>query len=313
MQASSVRSLYFVVNKSRPIRSLNYRRSKLAKMKQPNIISIQDLNDPRLDPYRQLKTNIPSRQEPGFIAEGKFVVERLLASDLAIFSVLLSEKRLSGFVDKLRPEVPAYLVPHKLASDLVGFDFHAGVLAYGRKPIVHLVTEFQHKLEGAESSETDGKVKSGAGRLLIACPETNLPDNLGSIIRLSAAFGADGLVVSQRAADPYGRRCVRVSMGNVFKIPTLSSHQFLADLLALKQSGYQLIACHQSPRSQDVRTFGWCEKNLLIFGNEAHGIPAEMLEICDHQLEIPISARVDSLNVSTAAGIILYEWSRRFG
>lgn len=282
-------------------------------MKQPNIIPIQDLNDPRLDPYRQLKTNIPPRQEPGFIAEGKFVVERLLASDLAVFSVLLSEKRLSGFADQLRPEVPAYLVPHQLASDLVGFDFHAGILAYGRKPIFHSVAEFQNKLQGAESPESDGSVNPAARHLLVACPETTLPDNLGSIIRLSVAFGAAGLVVSQRAADPYCRRCVRVSMGNVFQIATLSSHQFLADLLALKESGYQLLACHQSSVSQDVRKFGWSANSLLIFGNEAHGIPAEVLEICDDQLEIPISAKVDSLNVSTAAGIFLYEWSRRFG
>jgi len=265
------------------------------------IVPIQDIADPLLDPYRNLKNTIPRSQDPGFIAEGKLVVERLLASPLSIFSVLISEKKLAGFSRYLRPEVPILVVPHPLASELVGFDFHAGIMAYGQKPVFRLVHPFL---------ETIDQHAMGRGRILVACPETTLPDNLGSIIRLSVAFGADGLLVSQRSADPYSRRCVRVSMGNVFQIATLESQELLSDLATLRGAGYKLIACHQSAESKDVRHGCWGEKNLLIFGNEAQGISAPVLELCDHHLEIPIAANVDSLNVSTAAAIFLYEFSR---
>jgi tRNA G18 (ribose-2'-O)-methylase SpoU len=137
-----------------------------------------------------------------------------------------------------------------------------------------------------------------------------LPDNLGSIIRLSAAFGANGLIVTPQSADPYSRRCVRVSMGNIFQLPTLETQRLAEDFEFLRMQGYQILGCHQSSSSVDVRKYQWPQRVVMVLGNEATGIPNDIQRLCDQHVEISIAGQIDSLNVSTAAAILLYERSR---
>lgn len=261
---------------------------------------ILDVNDHRLDPYRNLKTNNPARWHSGFIAEGRWVVERLLESSLEIDSLLISEKRIETFSQTIKRDVPVWVVPHKLASELVGFDFHAGILGHGKRPDPD--TTLTHLLDFCQQQKQI---------TLVACPNTTLPDNLGSIIRLSAAFGVAGLIVTPQSADPYSRRTVRVSMGNIFRLPTVEIDNLQTQLAVFRKLGFQLVACHQSPQSVDLRTFSWPDKSIIILGNEAHGIPGCLVDACDHHVEIAITAGIDSLNVSTATGIVLYERSRQ--
>jgi tRNA G18 (ribose-2'-O)-methylase SpoU len=263
---------------------------------------IDDYADSRLDAYRELKYSNPTRWSNGFIAEGKWVVERLLQSNLDVLSVLVSEKRISRFAEKIQRDVQVFVVPHDLASQLVGFDFHAGILAHGKRPS-------SFRADGKRTQLIQWWNRSSC--TLVACPNTTLPDNLGSIIRLSAAFGADGLIVTPQAADPYSRRCVRVSMGNIFKLPTIETSSLTEDFQLLQQHQFQIIACHQSSSSLDVRNFQWPAKVVLVLGNEATGIPPEIMANCNEHLEIPIASEIDSLNVSTAAAIVLYERSRK--
>lgn len=265
---------------------------------------VENHEDPRLDPYRELKLSNPIRWSESFIAEGKFVVERLLNSDLEVSSVLVSEKRFANFRSSIQRDVMVLVVPHDLASQLVGFDFHAGIIASGRRP------------KGFFSDSNSGRFDCWVSHqeehcTLVACPNTTLPDNLGSIIRLSAAFGAQGLIVTSHSADPFSRRCVRVSMGNIFQLPTVESNRLLDDFKYLRDHGFQIIGCHQSSQSIDVRKFHWPTRIVLVLGNEATGIPQAIQQACDYHVEIPIASQIDSLNVSTAAGILLYEQSRQ--
>jgi tRNA G18 (ribose-2'-O)-methylase SpoU len=263
---------------------------------------ITDLDHPQLDPYRELKQSNPIRWSTGFVAEGKLVVERLLASELDVLSVLVSEKRLPGFLEQVRRDVLTLVVPHDLASQLVGFDFHAGILACGKRPSMFAV--------GSNPNRFDRWIQESDWCTLVACPNTNLPDNLGSIIRLAAAFGVHGLIVTPQSADPFSRRCVRVSMGNIFYLPTYETNRLTEDLAYFRGRGFRIIGCHQSPGSVDVRKYHWPKRVVMVLGNEANGIPLEIQQQCDQHVEIPIVSQIDSLNVSTAAGILLYERSR---
>jgi tRNA G18 (ribose-2'-O)-methylase SpoU len=267
------------------------------------VLRVNDYEDPRLDPYRELKLSNPTRWSEGFIAEGRFVVERLLNSKLEISSVLVSEKRFPNFATRIRRGVSVLVVPHELASRLVGFDFHAGVIAHGRRP-----SSF---FSGKNSERFDGWVQSTGHCTLVACPNTTLPDNLGSIIRLSAAFGVHGLIVTPQSADPFSRRCVRVSMGNIFQLPAFETDRLLDDFDLFKKKGFQIVGCHQSQQSVDARKYSWPNRVVMVLGNEATGIPEEIQQACDQHLEIPIASHIDSLNVSTAAAILLYEQSRQ--
>src|SRR5690349_2688612 len=96
-------------------------------------ISITDLDDPRVRPYRDLKASNLTRHGELFIAEGTKLVDRLLASDYETASVLLSEKREAEWLPRVSDEIPVYIVPESVGAQLVGFSFHVGVVACGRR------------------------------------------------------------------------------------------------------------------------------------------------------------------------------------
>jgi tRNA G18 (ribose-2'-O)-methylase SpoU len=182
------------------------------------LVPIASLSDPRLDPYRSLKQTNLTRDSGRFIAEGKLVVERLLASRFQVDSVLLSERRLPLWESLLRVgDSPVYVVSEETARQLLGFHFHAGVLACGRRGPRFTV----HDLLAALDTEP---------HLLVACPHMTDPDNLGSLIRVARALGVGGLLLGRGCCDPFSRRTLRVSMGNALELPIVESRDLADDL-----------------------------------------------------------------------------------
>jgi len=263
---------------------------------EPEFQWIESLDDPRLDVYRDLKKTNATRRSDVFIAEGRLVVERLLAAgDWELESVLVSAERLPRIRDRLRPGGLVYVVSHAACSELVGFKFHAGLLACGRRR-----PRWRVELpEGGPRQTT-----------LIACPQVSMPDNLGSIIRLAAAFRMAGVLVGPMSADPFSRRVVRVSMGNIFGIPVFEPPDFEAELARLVQAeGFEAVGASRSPRAEPLRAFQRAERTVLVLGNEATGLRADWEALCAREVTIEMAANVDSLNVSTAAGILMYAFS----
>ncbi len=257
-----------------------------------NRILVDRLDDRRLDPYRSLKTATLHRRAGLFIAEGDKVVERLLTSDFEVVSVLVSERRASALKPFEKRGFEALVIPDRLATELVGFRFHAGTMACGcRKPPPDLAT-------------------LAAASILVGCARIDDPENLGSIIRHCAAFGVGGLVLGPGCADPFSRRVIRVSMGNGFRLPILETNDLVADLLRLKnEHGFQLIASVLGRDAERVRGATVSGRAVILFGNEAHGLDPELVDICDRRVTIPMRSATDSLNVSVAAALILYEFS----
>ena len=258
---------------------------------------IKAAEDPRLDPYRSLKTATLQRKAGLFIAEGDKVVERLLESDFEVISILVSERRADAFRYLADSGIELLAVTDRLASQLVGFKFHAGVMACGRrKPSPGLA-------ELASSS-----------RLLVGCSRVDDPDNLGSIIRLCAVFGIDGLALGPGCADPFSRRVLRVSMGNGFRLPIAESANLAADLRRIKaEFEFQAIATVADERAEPLKAAPQLQRAIILFGNEAHGLDPALIALSDRCLTIPMRSGTDSLNVAVAAGIILYELSRNRG
>src|SRR5829696_675111 len=96
---------------------------------------IDSLDDPRVWHYRNLKDRELDRSGKWFIAEGEHVVRRLLASDFPVESVFLSEKR-GDFAGEVSGEVPVYVAPPGVMEQVMGFKFHSGIIACGRrKPV----------------------------------------------------------------------------------------------------------------------------------------------------------------------------------
>ena len=262
-----------------------------------NVVRINCLDDPRVAPYRNLKDHELDRQGRLFIAEGEYVVARLLASDFPVESVFLSDKRVAEIAPQVPPGVPVYAASADVMNGVLGMKFHSGVMACGRrKPRMTI----------------DDVVPKDRQRLtLVICPDVSNVENIGSIVRISAAFGADALVLGERCHDPFWRQAVRVSMGTVFRLPLAQSDDLLRDLARLKAEwGVELAATVLDVDAELLEHATRGPKLGLLFGGEAQGLEPPYVGACDRRVTIPMRMGTDSLNVSVAAGIFLYHFTK---
>lgn len=256
-------------------------------------LAVTDLDDPRLDAYRHLKRRNETRGAGSCIAEGPLVVRRLLESGRAVRSVLASERRVESIAADVPDEVPLYVVPQEVGEALVGFNFHVGLMACGDRP---------------ESADL-GAWLADCGRPLAiaACPDINDPENLGAILRLSAGFGLDLILLGPGCCDPYSRRVLRTSTGHALRLPIVESDDFDRDLQRLHEAGVETIATVLDPAAEPLRGFRRGRRSAVLFGNEAHGLAPAHVAACRRRVTIPMAPHADSLNVAVAAGIVLYE------
>lgn len=261
------------------------------------LIEIVALDDPRIEPYRNLKASHLSRHGRWFIGEGKRVVERMLESDYPVESVLISERRRAEWEPRVPPDIPLYVVPRELGEQLVGYNFHVGVVACGRR----------------KPSPTLDQVLSHDARTLtvVVCPNVDNPENLGAIIRISSAFGIDAVILGTACSDPFSRRVLRVSMGTVLRLPIVESDNLERDLTRLRDEWrIELAATVLDDAAERLDQITRPPRLGLLFGNEANGLEPRWKELCDRRLTIPMCHGIDSLNVAVAAGIFLYELTR---
>ena len=260
------------------------------------VIPITDLADPRLDVYRNLKQTNHTRWQQIFIAEGEKLVERLLESRLETLSILAAESHVERLLPRVPANVPIYSVRASEVDQLIGFQFHRGVLACGRRPIN---PTFEETWPAREQPLT-----------LVLCPDIKDPENLGTILRISAAFGVDGVIVGHEGTDPYSRRVLRVSMGTGFRLPVIQTDDWPAMLATLKSAGVETAATVLNPQAERLLTAERTPRFALALGCEGFGLPPDFVAQCDRQLTIQMAEGVDSLNVAIAAGIFLHHFSR---
>ena len=256
---------------------------------------VHSVDDPRIAIYRDLPKSNLTRPSGFFIAEGELLVRRLLASEFAVESVMLDERFQDALGLPFPPDVPVYVVPHEWMSQIVGFRFHRGVLACGRRR--------------ADLRLDEVLARAGTRLTVVACVSVNDPENMGGILRNSAAFGADLVVANSSCADPFSRRVLRTSMGTVFRLPLVSSRDIAADLRRLRDEFHvELAATVLDEQAEPLHNATRPDRFGLLFGNEGHGLPPDIAALCHRRLTIPMSGGTDSLNVAVASGIFLHHF-----
>ncbi|MDU0478532.1 RNA methyltransferase [Staphylococcus chromogenes] len=148
-------------------------------------------------------------------------------------------------------------------------------------------------------------------RLVMVAVETAEPGNAGTLIRVADAVGADAVIFAGETVDPQGPKSIRASAGSIFHIPVVRETSFQAVVDSLKARDLQIIAT--SPEGQaslDEADDILAQPTAWLFGNEAHGLPKELLEKADVSIRIPLRGRAESLNLATAASICMYESSK---
>ena len=258
-------------------------------------LSISSLDDPRLDVFRSLKKTNQTRHSNLFVAEGPTVVERLLCSDFTVHSILLAEDVLDDLRALVPEHVPVLEVSRKLATEVVGYKFHQGVVAAAeRRPSGDL----------AELVQAAG---AGTGFVLLGDQIID-PENMGMLIRIASAFGADAVVFGPGSADPFSRRVIRVSAACVFRLPVLEVPDAARAVRDLASAGYSPCATMLDETSFELAAYSFPRRSLLVVGNERHGISPAVGQQCPVKLRIPMLNGTDSLNVSIAAGIFCHSF-----
>jgi tRNA G18 (ribose-2'-O)-methylase SpoU len=263
---------------------------------------ITDANDDRLAHYRAL--NDPAhrmqleRTTRLLAVEGMTAIERLMASSLAIESILVTSNkldRLAAVPPRDGSHVTVYVADRALLEAVAGFDLHRGAIAIAHRPP-------DLRLDAVLSSTRTIAVLEGLTD----------HENLGSIARAARAFGIDALVLDPRCADPYYRRSIRVSMGEILHLPVVRTTTWPEPLLDLQRVGFRVLGltADGSTAIDDLRRHP-DDRIAMVLGAEGPGLSEAARTHATELVAIPISAAVDSLNVGQAAAVAFHALRNR--
>ena len=268
-------------------------------------IRIDDPGDPRIAGFVSIRERDLTGREGLFIAEGTVVLRMLgqgaaRGNSFAAEAILLLENRLAGLgevLDAFPESVPVYVAAQPVFDAIAGFNMHRGVLALGRKPAANIGAALLGRLPAASL-------------VLAGCGLSN-HDNVGSIFRNAAAFGADAVFLDETSCDPLYRKAIRVSVGSVLTVPFARGLAAEAMLRGLSEAGFEIWGL--SPRGAvAVAAIPAARRIALVLGTEGEGLPASILSSF-RTARIPQRPGLDSLNVATASGIALYQIALTMG
>ena len=262
-------------------------------------IRIETAGDPRVADFGDVPDPVLIRQRGLFVAEGRFVVRRLLSNPrYALRALLVTDTALGALADELsaaHAQIPIYLASRSLIRQIGGYDFHQGCLGLAERPPPVDV--------GTLLSDVTPL------RPILVLEQVGNPDNIGGIFRNAAALGAAAILLSPGCVDPLYRKAIRTSIGATLHVPYAVVHKWPGGLAYARERGYQLVAL--TPDATATRLDRYVPPKpggvALMLGNEGDGLTQAVLSGADVRVRIPVDAPVDSLNVATAAALALHQ------
>jgi len=236
-----------------------------------------------------------------FLVEGLRSVCEAINSNYNIDFIVLSETFLKHALQK-NTQLFKMINDNKIyqASDQLFNELSDTVTPQGIMAVV------EHKSYNFEDAISDKF-------LIIALDRVKDPGNMGTIVRSSDAAGADAILLSKGCVDIYNPKVIRSTMGSVFHIPLIQSEDFCIELNKLKKLGGQIITTHLKAQKYYYEV-DFTRPSIIVMGKEDEGVSDDVLNISDEIVKIPMLGRAESLNVSVAHGIMLYEAvSQRLG
>ncbi len=142
--------------------------------------------------------------------------------------------------------------------------------------------------------------------LVVVCVDVRDPGNAGTVLRSADAAGARAVVLCASSVDLYNPKTVRASAGSIFHIPVMVAPDTAAALEHLGVLGYRRLATVVTG-GQDYLEVDWHRPSAIVLGNEASGLPPELLGQVDGRIGIPMAGRAESLNVGVACAVVCFE------
>ncbi len=156
--------------------------------------------------------------------------------------------------------------------------------------------------------------KSSKNPIIVVLDNIRSLHNIGSIFRTSDAFRLEALYLCGICATPPHKEIHKSALGAENAVPWKYFAETTEAIDDLQKNGYELVAVEQTENSISLEQFDInpTKKYALIFGNEVRGIQQEVIDKCNSSVEIPQFGTKHSFNVSVSAGIVLWEWYRKF-
>jgi len=240
-----------------------------------------------------------SREETGlFLIEGVKELSLALKSGIKLFRLFYCEELFKG--DEEREIIKTAL---KQGAELIP------VTSNVFKKMVYREGSFGLLAEAEQFKRELKDISLAVPPLLVVVESAEKPGNLGAILRSADAAGADGVIVCGTGADIYNPNVVRASMGALFTIPVVESTAE-ETIRWLKDKDIMIVAAtpHADKSYFDADLKGAC---AIIMGSEHEGLSNVLLKAADIRIMIPMKGKADSLNLSTATAVMLYEAVRQ--
>ena len=264
---------------------------------------LTDAHAPRLKAARRLTKRAFRERERSFLAEGPQAVAEAFSHGARItdlFVTVPARARHHDLVAAIADAgIPVHTVSGEVMSELAQTVTPQGLLAVCGFVDVPLAAV-------AQAGEP-------APPLVALLANVRDPGNAGTVLRTADAAGARAIIFADASVDPYNGKCVRASAGSLFHLPVVAGARLAEAVAAMRGAGLRIVAADgRADRSLDDPAVQdrLGEPTAWMFGNEAWGLPPELVALADESIAVPIYGKAESLNLAAAAAVCLYASAR---
>jgi TrmH family RNA methyltransferase len=245
---------------------------------------------------RRLTKRALRQRERAFLAEGPQAVSEALATGAVVTALFVTAPARARHAELVEAAADAgigvQVISGEAMSELAQTVTPQGLLAVCDFVDVPLET-----------------VTAANPRLVALLANVRDPGNAGTVLRAADAAGADAVIFADASVDPYNGKCVRATAGSLFHLPVVAGSRLSATIDALRAAGLRIIAADgraaatlDDPAARELLA----SPTAWLFGNEAWGLPPDLLALADASVAIPIYGRAESLNLAAAAAVCMY-------
>ena len=261
---------------------------------------ITSLRSPRVKAARQLAKRAFRQRARSFLAEGPQSVGAALESGAEITELFVTAPAASRHGGLVAGAARRGALVHQVSGEVMA-ELAQTVTPQGLLAVCRFIDIPLNQLTAARPA------------LVVILANVRDPGNAGTVLRTADAAGADGVVFAGASVDPYNGKCVRAAAGSLFHLPVVAGAPLDAAVSALRGAGLAILAADGGgPARLDdpalaARLAG---PAAWLFGNEAWGLPADLLALADQAVAVPIYGQAESLNLAAAAAVCLYASAR---
>ena len=245
------------------------------------------------------------RASRAFISEGEKLVFEAAAAHLPITHVFVSDKKFDALASRIEQAFSSEVYNDTEIITVTEEVFEKISTEKAPQGIISVIKHLDFFKELDIIYKEDFFLQPSE-RAIALCSVRD-PGNVGSVIRSAVAFGAGHIVLSADSADVYNPKTVRSAMGSLFKVKVTVVDDFDSFIAAAQANGRKVYAAELSDNAVALNDVHVTDTDVFVIGNEGHGIPSDISDVCDKSVYIPISNNTESLNASVAAAIFMWE------